>query len=229
MYIFLGHAVIQNKLEINPGDLVIIQGEGLSEHQLSIDASDKFYLIQFDIIDSIGEFMNTYRQHVRQVSRETMEKDSNFEEVEESLLDANICWMVTDNIRNLLDLQSLETKETNSSIEAVEFSRKHLSQNNLIIVFQDGIDENDVQIGHDHWYALIGKCGYVYLVEHLMNECNSLQTFILEEYLVLLQGIMDGIIPDNFYGEVSRHLFRGFAHKRKTMSRNVVLNYIKKI
>jgi hypothetical protein len=170
-------------------------------------------------MDNFKEFITTYKQNVKEVSSKTMLK--NIEEVDTDLLDAGICWLVTDNIRELL---STSEHRINISVsndeEMIELLNQELKNNKLLIVIQD-------YCTLDHWFAVIGDYPDCHIVEHNPSECNKTETMLISIFISTLVDIRNGRVPERFDGVVSKHEYIFHIFDRKKMSGSVVLDYIK--
>lgn len=178
--------------------------------------------------DNFEDFMDEYRDKVQEVTSAVMMKQ--FGEVDEDILDANICWMVTDNMRQLLAVGKPEILETKDVNKTIEFMEKELSKNKLLIVLQDK-DKND------HWFAVIGEntrgdskneIGQVHIVEHTEHTCNYSESMPLRQFLTQMYSIMTGQRPDRFYGKTSLHTFQVMSYNRKMMTINTVDEFLSK-
>lgn len=105
-----------------------------------------------------SDFYKFYIENVRKISSTTM--ITNIQEIDEDLLDAGICWMVTDNLVTLL----AEDVNHANIISLTELS-SFLVDDNLIVIAQDMNSD-------DHWFALIPDGDVVHLMEHLPFSLN---------------------------------------------------------
>ena len=85
--------------------------------------------------DNFEDFIQTYRQYVREVSAKVMLK--NMGEIDEDIIDANICWAVTDNMRELLAIDKPSILESDDPSIIILFMRDQLMKNKLLIILQD--------------------------------------------------------------------------------------------
>ena len=166
-------------------------------------------------MDNINEFFQAYRENVRQVSAKTLIQD-----VDEQLLNADICWMVTDNMRTLL---AIDHEETNlGMINNVTRLIPYLINDEHLLIFL----QNTIPEGHDHWFAIISSQGIIYMIEHLEQECNSVSQWNLNSLLHYLNAMMTGQAPDRFYHEVGEHQLVGWAHHRRAANRSTIMNML---
>ena len=169
-------------------------------------------------MDNFIQFFNAYRQYVRIITPKVMLQ--RLGEIEEDIIDASICWAVTDNMRALLELSPRDSiEETSNPLEIYSFLQKELLANALVIVLQD---PNSI----DHWFALIGDNGYVHIVEHLAEQCNSVETMELNSFLQYMSGIVVGLLPDRFYNSRSKHIFIMWSFNRRPLTEETVINFI---
>ena len=88
-----------------------------------------------------------------------------------------------------------------------------LGKNRLLIVHQDRI-ENGIELGHDHWFAVIGDHGNAHVVEYLSDVYLSVYTNTIENVVHLLSNIEQGLAPDRFSYRVGKHTFTGRSFSR---------------
>jgi len=168
-------------------------------------------------VDNFSEFISEYRRLIQQISTKTMLKLMG--EIDPDLVNAGICWMVTDNIHELLETKHLSRFDTSSDAGLQSYLLRELAQDNLLIVQQDPNSE-------DHWFALIGDHGMVHIVEHTEDVCNYHQTFPLNEAIQVISMIHQGTIPDRFYHVQGPHRFVIDSYQRKPLSRQSVDEYL---
>lgn len=142
-------------------------------------------------------------------------------EVDPDLTYAGICWMVTDNMKELLAIGDKIREERGGSATILQSLDEELSLNRLVIMGQD-LDKDD------HWFVCIGDYDKVHIIEHLTwkSKKNHVETMKRSKFIKLMRGIMSGEVPDRFYKTKSLHQFLLQSYNRKTMSRQVVLDYI---
>lgn len=147
-----------------------------------------------------------------------MEKSK--EGVDEDLLNANICWLVTDNMKALL-AKSQKAKQSRGSNSAVlKFIEKELKAQKLVVVSQDQ------NTSYDHYLALIGTKNDVLLVEHLKDQCNFYQLFSIDEFMDIYKDIVEGKTEDTFYNILRVRAIRAESYDRKNLTPEVVYKYI---
>ena len=169
--------------------------------------------------EDITNFMTEYTANIRQISSITMMK--NMGEIEEDLLEADVCWMLTDNIRGILSSNDvIQEMESNNHKEIIPFLKEHLSQNRLIIVVQD-------HCSWDHWFCLIGHGDKVHLVEKSPSCFNFVETFTLEGISSEIKSILKGTKPDRFYGIRGSHMLNMWVHSRGLLCKETVQEYLK--
>jgi len=151
-------------------------------------------------------------------------------EVDEDLLNADICWMVTDNITGILTEPSKKPNIIKFDMPSRENIIKFLSivryelNNNKLLVFGQDLQKDD------HWFAVIGDNGNVHIIEHTEEECNFDETMTINDFVYLLERIIIGTLPDRFYKIKSKdHYYQVLIFDRKKLSRQVVVDYIKNI
>ena len=167
--------------------------------------------------DNFEEFIATYRQYVREVSAKVMLK--NMGEIEEDILDANICWAVTDNMTELLSIGKPSILESDDHSILIPFMRDQLVKNKLLIILQDPDSQ-------DHWFAVIGDNMNSHIVEHSSHTCNFSQTFTLNDLLDQMEVILSATLPDRFYGEISKHIFKIMSFNRKPLWSQTVKSFL---
>jgi hypothetical protein len=172
-------------------------------------------------MDDFKGFIEEYRKNVEEVSAKAMLKC--IKEIDSDLLDAGICWMVTDNMVCLLAVEehdqpsSVSDPETWQQLEGQ--LENELGKNRLVILGQD-IEKDD------HWFALIPDGEKVHLVEHSPRGKNFSETFIREELIQLLLAIKKGEIPERFYGLKGDHTFRLLSFERKPMQKERIAEFL---
>ncbi len=144
-------------------------------------------------------------------------------EVEDDIIHGNICWMVSDNMKELLAINK-QPNVTTKSVEDPGFLtvlQDQLMLNRLVILGQDLDDA-------DHWFVCIRDKQDVHIIEHLVRNAknNHVETMKLNKFMKLMRKIMSGEVPDRFYKKKSLHQFLLLSYDRKPMSRQVVLDYI---
>jgi hypothetical protein len=141
-------------------------------------------------------------------------------EVDEQFIQANLCWLVTDNMEALL-AKGKPIRCTGSTSEVFKFIEKSLKENKLVVISQD------VNTAHDHHFAVIGMKGMIIVVEHLSDRCNAVEVYEPDQFSKLYSDIFMGKAPDTFYKRVSKKVISALAFDRKTMSAELVINYIR--
>jgi len=169
--------------------------------------------------EDFNDFITTYRKYVREVTYRTMLK--NMGEIDDDIIDANICWAVTDNIIELLAINNPIKLESSNSDYIISFMKEQLLQNKLLIILQDPDT-------FDHWFALIGQTPLVHLVEHTNYACNYSETMSLDILLNQMENILNGKIPDRFHRRIGKHRFNIMSFDRKPLLSQTVKLYIKK-
>lgn len=204
-----------NDLIILANKLGIYEGKNIKQYIINV----LIYLEKLND-ENFSEFMQTYRENIRKITSKTMLKYIG--EIEEDIIDANICWAVTDNMKELLALDESsrppEFRSDDPNI-IIPFLKNHLLQNQLIIILQDPDSS-------DHWFALIGQNGLVHLVEHTKHTCNFSETFNIDSLLNQFNDILSGRRPDRFYGVTGHHIFNVWAYDRKPLSKKTVYSYL---
>ena len=162
--------------------------------------------------DNMKEFMTYYLNNVRAISVKSIQKIMNLplgseEYNDEVILDATICWAVTNNLEVLLALDNV------SNVCKASDMISELEKNRLLIVHQDRI-ENGIELGQDHWFAVIGDHGSAHIVEYLPHACPSVYTDTIESIVHLLSNIEQGLAPDRFSNEVGEHKFTARSFSR---------------
>lgn len=173
-------------------------------------------MLKYLKMDNFEEFINAYIDNIVKVSSKTMMITMG--EIDNDLIYSNICWMVTDNMIQLLAQNPKVFHKISNNIMNLLY--KELLNNKLVIMGQDLDDQ-------DHWFALIGDHEYVHIVEHLPTKCNYYKTFKLYEFLLYFEQILEGDIPDRFYNTTYKHQYIILSFDRKVMNKKLVTDYIK--
>ena len=167
----------------------------------------------YNLGDNIPAFMHALRKNITTVTPYVMKNKLGV--VDNDLLTANICWMVTDTVTELATLTNDPIKDTSKISDAINA----LENNKLVIVHQNDATEN-----LDHWFALIGTNDGVYIIEHLENTCLNYE--LVSDIRYNLEGIKDGTIPDRFYNVAEPHVFSFLIFDRKHLNSHTVEQYI---
>jgi hypothetical protein len=182
--------------------------------------------------DDLNEFMKEYRKNIQDISRKTaLESGMPEEDLDETILNAEICWMVTDNIRALLKIEEIDKFELKPENSLVDIKNKFIKYKNKPILFtilQDGIDESGEPIGSDHHFAVIMLSNdKVAIVEHLETECNSYEVLDYDDFISLIRKILSGKTEDRFYHQKIPHMFKVWVFTRKNLTEKVIDDYVK--
>lgn len=183
--------------------------------------------------DRFDEFMIFYTQNVRTISSKTLLR--NLGEIEEVLLDADICWMVSDNMREILAIPSSFEDSTSEKMDnglifeksddvdtMITFIRDQLHKNKLLIFWQDQKDEK----GADHWFTIVGEHGNGHIIEYRDDMSSLSETMAIENVLDLLYNILKGKQPDRFYHYLGKHIFSIWSYDRKPLNVKTIKTYI---
>lgn len=172
-----------------------------------------------------------YLRNIRQISTKQLKENgiTNPQEVKD-LINADICWMVTDNIRSLLSLGEPVSHVflPSDKDRFIDVCKKAIQNHQLMIFFQDeGVPDRSG--GQDHWFSVIGSNNGVltYVFEHLPTQCNSMTVFDSQNYVHYLSNILIGKEPDRFYGQSIPHFFKVYIHDRRALNAQTVVNYLK--
>lgn len=172
-------------------------------------------------LENFSDFMEIYRQYVTKVTSKTMLKTIG--EVDPDIINANICWAVTDNMKELLAADTSPKPpdlESDNPEVIIPFIQDELWKNHLLIILQDPNSQ-------DHWFALIGQDGLVHLVEHTEHTCNFSETFTIDSLLDQFNNILSGQQPDRFYGITGPHTFLIWSYPRKPLWSKTIYSYLK--
>ena len=156
--------------------------------------------------------------------------------IDTELLDSGICWLVMENMREMLaigkEVDSLgQTEEpaeparlpfvTKPSVLS-DFIQKHTKLNHLIQVSTT-----------DHFFIILPDSldhSIVHLIEWGSPDKKSCrhinETMSIDDFIGYMIGIMLGTVPDRFYGKAEPQLIKLWAFKKKIMNAKVVYNYI---
>jgi hypothetical protein len=182
-------------------------------------------------IDNFDDFIRAYNKNVRQVSWKQMKKKMG--KPNKSLLDANICWMVSDNMEELLKEPNKMDKlfEDRNVKNVKSFLFKHLNAGNIVTVFQDEVKEGKMSGVYDHWFTIIGEptAATAHIVEYLQDQCPGIYTDTIDNVIHLLLDIMFGIKPDRFYHRETDHIYKFFAYPRKSLTAETVNDYVRDV
>lgn len=164
-------------------------------------------------------FIDYYKDNIREISSKTTFRIHG--EVIEDLLDGLPCWMVTDNITEILKESNSYSMDTNSNDrDFLRFIDKELNNNKLLIFAQDVGTE-------DHYFCTIGYYGYVIIIEYGNNRCLVSDIKSIPEFLIEIDDIVSGIIPDRFYGVIDKHVLQVTSYYRKSMTIKTIYDYIR--
>lgn len=178
-------------------------------------------------MDNWKEFYSAYLTYIRPISEKTMK--NTIKSVDADLLEAGICWMVTDNMCQLLSHSPdasmavtttlpLWNEDKISSME--DFMREQLNLNRLLIFIQDYQTQ-------DHWFAIVGDHGIAHIIEHTTKKSNATESMKIEDCVKFYGQIKRGNLPERYDGLKNRHYYEIFAHERKILSANTVQEYLK--
>ena len=189
---------------------------------LPVDIDEKFD-------ENFDEFYSAYIKNIRNISATTMLKMDG--EIDEDLLDSDICWMTTSNMIHMLTNEKIIdifNKEINGKYKSfgdvqkmVEFVYDHLYKNNLLTVATGGTVN-----GGDHHSAVIGINGLAYLIEYAGNKCQRFEVFNIDDYVLYLVGVRLGKVAERFYGKTVPTVISIYAYNRIPVNAKVVTDYL---
>lgn len=120
-------------------------------------------------MDNPKNFWVEYLEHIRKISAKTMMITQG--EINESELDNPVCGLTTENIKQILSINTkpidyfnkdIDQEDCNPNhrnvINLIEFLNQHLHSKTVIEVFTVSCDKKEISKGNDHWFALV--CGY---------------------------------------------------------------------
>lgn len=159
-------------------------------------------------------FINAYILNVQKVSKKTFLRLN--QDIDEDLLNGDICWMTTDNMVTLLSKNEGEFYDSKKFEQILTDS---LMGNKLIIIRTDN-DEGSLT----HFLSLIGSYGKAYLVEYTKNECPHYEESSVNKMVRYMVNILVGVIPDTFYGEIEKRNFNIEVYDRFDMNSELIRN-----
>ena len=173
--------------------------------------------------DNFDRFMLVYIANVRKISKRSMVeiggvKPGSEDLEDETILEAKICWQVTNNIEYLLKYET-----TRKEIKYPKIGEE-LANDRLLIVHQDTLKE-----GHDHWFAVIGDRGRAHIVEYLTDQCPGIMTDSTENIVAHLEGVRTGEIPDRFYKEETEHKYEIVSYERRSLTEKTIKDRLKEL
>lgn len=132
---------------------------------------------------------------------------------DEFLLNAKICWMVTNNMEILFGKKRTNKNSNNISMDYV---KTELYNNKNLTFFQDTLNGGD-----DHWFSVIGENGNAYIIEMLPEVSSQIKSRkfsykfdTIENIVSHLLKIKDGNTPDRFYNNMCEHIYRIYSQDR---------------
>jgi len=173
-------------------------------------------------IESYPDFVHSFKENIRKISYKTLKLNG---DVDEDLLDSDICWMVTMNLVELISVKKESMKVVNtenlqgSLVLFLKYIKNELSLNKLLIFIQDyGVD--------DHYFAVIGYHGYALIIEWngLNIEFNS--PILIDDFIIEIRSIIRGAIPDRFYGVKKQHTMEVQSYFRKELKMETIDDYL---
>jgi len=174
-----------------------------------------------NINDNFTDFINFYRNNIISITSKVMMRTLG--QIEGDIIDASICWAVTDNITELLADKGSNPllMEVLDPIKTINFIRDQLTNNKLLIIWQDQL-YNGQPIGSDHWFAIIGDNHNAHIIEHTPRVCNYSETMDVDQLVHHLYNILIGKEPDRFYQSKGQHLFKITSFKRKPLNSDTI-------
>ncbi len=184
-------------------------------------------------------FWVSYLKNIRLISAKTMLLRDG--EVEEDLLDGNICWLTSGNLVELLKItkdpidffnKDVDQESCNSSLRnslpLAQFLRNNLKQNTVIEVFTSSCDYKERSKGDDHWFVLIGGMSSIYLIEYGHDDKQRMEEWELEKLIHWMIDMMHGQTPDRFtIKNQYNHTIKMFSYKRKLFHSKTIDSYIR--
>src|SRR5665648_74086 len=171
-------------------------------------------------MDDIDDFVAAYIQQRRAVSRRVMREvritdpDSpDFED--EVLLDATICWGLTDNVMAIL------TNSQPTSLSTFTDVTIALQRGEVVLAFQDDVAES-----WDHWFVLVGAGDTTYLLEYASGAPIDVYRDTTTRMIELLQAVSEGRCMDRCYRRISQHRFTFWTHQRRAMNGQTVDEFV---
>lgn len=184
--------------------------------------------------DNYPVFKSIFMKNIQVIATKTM--INTMGEVDEDLIDANICWLIAD---ALIDVLSIEEKDNfNGNIDQETCSGKYRNKklltsfliNNLkndyiFRIFTVSCDEKKT-LGDDHWFVAIASGEYVYIVEWGSEGCHVWEKLDKEEFINYMLGMMVGNIKERFYKTMNTHTVKIWAFSRRKMSDKTIKDYL---
>jgi hypothetical protein len=191
-------------------------------------------------MDNFNEFIQAYRENIQTISSLVMME--NIGSIDPDLLNANICWAVTENMTALLSAEgnkSPDINESNDVNEILNFLNQELHFNKLIIIWQDEINSSGDLIGADHFFAVVRDTNkvsspngsgrdnnLVHIIEYLPNICNHVETMTMNSFINYIKDLIEGTVKDRFYESASRHVLSIWSYQRYLMNKKTVEDFI---
>lgn len=174
--------------------------------------------------DDFKGFINAFYENMQNVTNKTIKMTTGHENEEET---GNICWMVSENIREMLSINDPVDMIGDSSgisgwVTSPEklssFIIRNLEKNRLLDIAQI-----------DHYFIAIGDNtdpDIVHLVEWGPNLCHVNETMSKESFVNYMIDLMLGNVSDRFHGRKMPQFEKIMAFDRKIMTPQVVEDYI---
>lgn len=172
--------------------------------------------------DDMDIFYQSFISRIRKISAKTM--TIMMGKVESDLLNSDICWMVTDNLKGILGYEltseyGIEYEDTNDNL--YNYLHDNITTDHMLIIGQD-------LVSTDHWFAVIGNMGYAYIFEFQPDKCIGFNKYTYEDCIELLINIQSGKIEDRFYNETKTHSLKIYSYYRYTLSKESIDWYLYK-
>jgi hypothetical protein len=170
--------------------------------------------------DDFNGFMSAFNANIREVTKKTVSLMGD-EFVHNGDYSGHPCWMLTFNLTFMLTqgFHSYNEPKSDSVDDPLKIIRDALYDNALVIVGQD------IDIGHDHWFGIIGENGQAHMIENTATETNVVVSMMIDHMIIFLQNIADGVELSNYLKSDNETLLRVGLIPDATHTFDVVMTY----
>jgi hypothetical protein len=187
-------------------------------------------------VDDYLSFKKYFMANLRKISAKTMLKTIG--EIDEDLLDANICWLMTDNILEVLKASST-IDNFNGNVDQTDCGKKlrnpkkfttflenHFKQDCLLQIYTSSCTADEKSRGDDHWYSVIISGEDAILVEWSEKDCHLWEKQNKNDFMKWMVNMMIGNAVPRFGGKTSNHTVKVWVFRRKAMSKDSVDQFL---
>ena len=189
------------------------------------------------MVENYSGFKKYFTLKMRDISAKTMLNTMG--EIDEDILDGNICWLMADNLLAVLakeqiysfnkgiNMERVCNKSAQNPIKLLEFLNNSLDKNCIIQIFTDSCDEEGKSKGQDHRYIVIGVEKEIILIEWSEKECHVWERQNKEVFIDWMLNMMIGKAPPRFGAKPAKHVIEMWAFNRKPMTKKSIKEYLK--